>query len=203
MSTRLTQEMRRHIAMEARKISPINKQIDTIHTEKCKLGEVIRRHALGGLANVKKYDNIAKQMESLREELPDNLVSFSLGINKASRIAIQVGEYSNSLPLEGSQVVPTQAFCIDDIPAVLESYKELVDRSTRLKKEVKQVEYTVYQSISGINTLKQLLEAWPEVVELLPENLKQPKVRLPALRADNLNKLIGLPTDKKTNGAKP
>ena len=35
-----------------------------------------------------------------------------------------------------------------------------------------------------------------EVIELLPDELKQAKVMLPALGTTKLNKLIGLPSDK-------
>ena len=42
-----------------------------------------------------------------------------------------------------------------------------------------------------------------EVIELLPDELKQAKVMLPALGTTKLNKLIGLPSDKVKKKTSP
>lgn len=202
MSTRLTQETRRRIAKKAKQLSPINKQLDDVKQAKFALAEKIRIASLGGKDKAYDYAEVAAKLMKIREDLPQNLITHSVGINMSNYITVEYKRNTRThLHLATPAVSPTNAFDISGTNYG-DSLIVLFDEEEKLNRQLSAVEGQVYASISGINTLKQLLEAWPEVVELLPEDLKQPKVRLPALRADNLNNLIGLPTDKKTNGAK-
>ena len=51
-------------------------------------------------------------------------------------------------------------------------------------------------TLSRFSTDKTLLKVWPEAVELLPNYVPETKSQLPAVRTEELNKLIGLPTVK-------
>ena len=81
--------------------------------------------------------------------------------------------------------------------AYYEQIEDYIHTEEKLRKQLQEVRDTVYASIEGITTLKKLLETWPEVKELLPDELTQPKVSLPAMQTKKLNTMVGLPTNKK------
>ena len=51
-------------------------------------------------------------------------------------------------------------------------------------------------ALSKFTTVKRLLDAWPEAKELLPDRLPEAKPALPAIRTEDLNALIGLPSEE-------
>ncbi|MFT7963069.1 Nmad5 family putative nucleotide modification protein, partial [Salmonella enterica] len=46
-----------------------------------------------------------------------------------------------------------------------------------------------------VTTVKRLIEVWPESKELLPKEADKASTALPALRVEDLNKMIGLPSE--------
>lgn len=67
--------------------------------------------------------------------------------------------------------------------------KDLRDRRATLKAQVR-------AALNSVTTVKKLLAVWPEAKELLPKNLEEAKVNLPALAVNDLNAMIGLPTEE-------
>jgi len=201
MSIRLNKHHKETIAQNARKLSPLNAQLDQVFKARKVLAESIRVESLGGLKKTKEYDDIAKDRLLQRDKLPYNLLSHSTGINMASRMYVGLSKTE-------------RRYCLnfEDIRVAIKGTRDLttgsryydpliksIEIEDKIREELIELEQSVYASISGITTLKKLLETWPEVVELLPSDITQQPVRLPALRTDNLNKLIGLPT-KKASG---
>lgn len=77
--------------------------------------------------------------------------------------------------------------------------KEYFQLSGRLKdymEDIKRVKKEVNVILSSVTTMKQLLESWPEVQPYI-ENLDLPKpgASLPAVRVEELNKMLGLPKE--------
>lgn len=197
MSKRLTNTLKDDIANAAKRKSPINKQIEELLERRKVLSEGIRIESLGGQANADKYKKIAEQMAKLREELPDNMLTHTMGISVTNSLYISIDDgrrYYIDLP----SVAPSITGCIH-ITSKSAFYFDIIeslDKESQLNKDLKEVFNTVRASIAGITTVKRLVDSWPEVVELLPPDAVESKVRLPAMRVDNLNKLIGLPTPK-------
>lgn len=54
---------------------------------------------------------------------------------------------------------------------------------------------TVLGTLEQFTTIKSLLDAWPEALELLPE-IAAPAAKMPVIQVADLNKLIGLPSGK-------
>lgn len=200
MSLRLNKSHKEEIARRAKALSPIHKQIEELLEERKLLAEKIRIESLGGAEKATKYQNIADKIIELREELPENLLSHSQGVTMNNSIHVRTDNqyYSRRyLTLPKTSVgsgecydMPTQS---KYLPALLLS----VEKEEAFQKELSELYDTVYASISSITTVKKLLEQWEEAAELLPSELKQPKIHLPALQAHKLNKLIGLPTKKE------
>ena len=198
MSIRLNKDHREFIANKAKQMSPNNKQLDA-HREKGKeLGEKLRIEALGGHDIANKYEGVRKQLENIRNTLPDNLLSHTIGICLAHSIFVKnsSGGYRYGFPLPEVAVYSGRLLDAKE-SAYYEQIEDYIHTEEKLRKQLQEVRDTVYASIEGITTLKKLLETWPEVKELLPDELTQPKVSLPAMQTKKLNTMVGLPTNKK------
>ena len=199
MSIRLNKSHKEEIARKARALSPIHKQIEELLEERKLLAEKIRIESLGGAEKALKYEKIADKILKLREDLPENLLSHSQGVTMNNSIFVRTDNqyYSRRhLMLPKTAVVSGECYDMTTKSKYLPALLESIDKEEAFNKELAELYENVYASISSITTVKKLLEQWPEVIELLPSELKQPKIQLPALQANKLNKLIGLPTSK-------
>lgn len=93
---------------------------------------------------------------------------------------------------EGERAAVSGAmFAADDPLSVQFEHLENEDKAISNKREA--IRTQVRAALSNVNTIKQLLTAWPEAAELLP-TYAAPKPTLPALCVADLNAAIGLPT---------
>lgn len=63
-------------------------------------------------------------------------------------------------------------------------------------KLAKDIESTVWAALNSVTTTKRLIDVWPESKELIPDGVDTAKQTLPALKVEDLNRLIGLPTEQ-------
>lgn len=200
MTLRLNKAHKQEIARKARALSPIHNQIKELIEERKLLAEKIRIESLGGAEKALKYQNIADKIIKLREELPENLLSYSQGVTMNNSIFVRTDNqyYSRRhLKLPKTAVVSDECYDMTTHTKYLPALLESIEKEDAFNKELSELYDNVYASISSITTVKKLLEQWEEAIELLPSELKQPKIQLPALQTHKLNKLIGLPTKKE------
>lgn len=80
-----------------------------------------------------------------------------------------------------------------ELVTIMEAYraeqKTIDDIKANVRENVKALVYSV-------TTVKKLLEVWPESVELIPTNVAKPVVQLPSIKIEQLNALIGVPSEK-------
>lgn len=197
MTLRLNKSHKIYIAEKARQLSPLNKELTELHAERLTLVERIRIISLGGEANAKKYDDIAKQVQQIKDDLPAVLVGYGQVIHMNNGMWLRyTGSYRDYFSLPNSSAVSSDTYVLTkDSPEEIELIA-LEDLISKTRKSLRELQDNVFASISSITTVKKLLEQWAEAIELLPDELKQPKVHLPALQSSKLNKLIGLPTKK-------
>lgn len=92
------------------------------------------------------------------------------------------------------RVTPTRHTIQQGDPLVEEFHAiEAVDRE--LTDQEQTVRANVAGAVSKVGSVKKLLEMWPEAKELLPEDLSPVKKQLPAVKTEDLNAMIGLPTE--------
>ncbi|AUW07804.1 hypothetical protein MC52_025005 [Klebsiella michiganensis] len=78
---------------------------------------------------------------------------------------------------------------------ITKRFDSIIDEEQKLNSRKKEIEATVWAALKSVTTLSRLVEVWPESKELIPENVDSAKVALPALKIEDLNRLIGLPTE--------
>ena len=201
MTLRLNKAHKQEIARKARALSPIHNKIKELLEERKLLAEKIRIESLGGAEKATKYQAIADKIIELREELPENLLSHSQGVTMNNSVFVRTdGQYYSRrhLMLPKTSVVSGECYDMPTQSKYLPALLLSIEKEEAFQKELSELYENVYASISSITTVKKLLEQWEEAIELLPEELKQPKIQLPALQTNKLNKLIGLPTKKES-----
>lgn len=200
MSLRLNKSHKEEIARRARSLSPIHKQIDELLEERKLLAEKIRIESLGGAEKALEYEKIADSIVKLREKLPEGVLSYTEGVNRNNHFQVRIDSQYYSwecLSLPKTSVVSTECYNMVTNSKYLNALNQSLEKEEAFNKELSELYENVYASISSITTVKKLLDQWEEAIELLPSELKQPKIQLPALQAHKLNKLIGLPTKKE------
>ncbi|MBE0015272.1 hypothetical protein FOT82_18030 [Raoultella planticola] len=78
---------------------------------------------------------------------------------------------------------------------ITKRFDEIINEEQKLNARAKEIEATVWAALNSVTTLKRLVEVWPESKELIPENSDSVKSSLPALKVEDLNRMIGLPTE--------
>lgn len=199
MSLRLNKSDKEYIANKARQLSPLNNQLKELLEAREKIALEVRIEALGGATQAAVYDSYLEQAYAMREALPDDIRTYSLGINHSNKIVVRLlGNQRMRLYFSKNMVVPQTAINITQQHTCYKALSESIETEETIYKQLRELKETVYASIASITTVKKLLESWDEAKELLPPHLLLPKAQLPALQTTKLNKLIGLPTKKGT-----
>jgi hypothetical protein len=198
MNIKLNQGHRIAIARNARKASPLNKKLSDVLEKRYKIAEIIRIVSLGGPDKAYVYEGAHIQLMSIRNSLPDELITHEIGIHVKSytHVIMPLSKKTVMIDFKEPKICLNRKFELLPGESLLEQLEESLELEEKYRKELKNLEGKVFASISGITTVKKLLDSWPEVKELLPEELLQSKPKLPALKTEQLNELIGLPTTK-------
>ena len=197
--TRITNALREKIIMNALTKCGYTAE-RTAHDEKrAAWYEVVRVETLGGEDEAKRLQKIQQDYEALQKTLPEELRGGSYAVEHNSsalmnlagaRVRLSFGDYRISYyrPTIGA-----------DNPLVQQFY-DLEAEKKRLDDKGDTVTAQLQATLSKFQSVKKLLEAWPEAAELIPETMPESKMNLPALPVAELNKLVGLPSN--SNGAK-
>lgn len=95
------------------------------------------------------------------------------------------------------QVTPNRDLCrFGAEHEITKRFDEIINEEQKLNDRSKEIKATVWAALNSVTTLKRLVEVWPESKELIPENSDSVKSTLPALKVEDLNRMIGLPTEE-------
>lgn len=98
---------------------------------------------------------------------------------------------------EGGRICPRGRFNIanNDLADELNDFDK---RDADLEAKIVNVKSTVRAAVDSVNTIGQLLAAWPEAEELLPEEWQKAKAaNALAVRPEDLNAICGIPKGKE------
>lgn len=193
--TRLTKEMRSQIIANAVEKAGLNQRREALTAKRAEWAENVRIDSVGGVEKHGELIKLQDQYQALAARIPLNLRSeysgfiakrgsFSLNLAGAR---LKVNEY------EGSKIAPREHTITADNPLVQQFY-DLEAEERAIDSEKDRISVNVRAVIEQANTIKQLLDMWPECVELLPA-VEERKATLPTVKLADLNALVGLPTD--------
>lgn len=207
-SVRLTNVIREQITENALTKSGIVEALEALQNKRYEVARDARIAAFGGTEKTKKVDKQYEKLENILSELRGygSSLYLSSGRSHSINIAIsgrQIGWCSYGKDSEGLDiylVTPARDLCLFGAThEITKRLDEIFNEEQKLNARKKEIEATVWAALNSVTTLKRLIEVWPESKELIPENGDKSKVTLPALRVEDLNRMIGLPTEETTN----
>lgn len=127
---------------------------------------------------------------------PEAVVNREGSLRRRSNLILNVAGQRDTVRFSGdeekvSNFKHDMAF---DHPLAVER-EALINEDSRLSKWYSDVEAHVRAAVNAVNTVAQLLKAWPESKELIPAHVPEAKSQLPAVQVADLNALIGLPSE--------
>lgn len=205
MTVRLTNVIREQIAKNALIKSGVIAELEDIDKRKGQLAQDARVFAFGGSDKAKEIDSIMKKLEKLESEAQKMGVSIyisasknygidlAIGGRRLGRIGYGVDNKGDSIAL----VTPQRDNCLFSADhEITIKFDNLLSEQAKANKRKEDIEKTVWAALNSVTTVKRLIEVWPESQELIPENVDSVKASLPALKVEDLNKMIGLPTSE-------
>lgn len=155
-------------------------------------------HACGGPEVVQELEAIRQLELALAARIPG---SFGTGLNLVNRsryMYINVAGCKVKLERENTFFYSHNPEPILAANYLAQRFHDLETDKRDLDAKRKALRAQIRGALEPFNTVKQLLEAWPEAAELLPPaEQPQPKAQLPAVPVADLNALLGLPSGSK------
>ena len=207
--TRLNKQIKAKILENALTKAGVFSKDKDLAARRAKLAENVRLFAIGG----KEVEDAAiKAMEKINQFLSENghdsIIVFKAqlrGIN--DEIHVNFAGRSVNLSFNGNWGEPVTK------PLVMSSYRnrvaitadnplsqefDFISQEHRSCLELKQsITLEVEAMLSSVTTIAKLLKEWPESEDLIPDDISLPQSTSLAVNVSNLNRMIGLPEDKK------
>ncbi|HCF8039459.1 TPA: hypothetical protein NIU56_002994 [Klebsiella pneumoniae] len=203
-SVRLTNALREQIAKNALTKSGVIAAIEALDLKRHEVARDARIAAFGGQERASKVDKAYEKLEKIEAELLSAGASLHISGNPQCSINIAIsgrrlGWISYGRDSEGKEiflVTPNRDLCLFGAEhEITKRFDSLIDEEQKLNARKKEIEATVWAALKSVTTLSRLVDVWPESKELIPENIENARSTLPALKVEDLNRLIGLPTE--------
>lgn len=193
--TRLTNSVRDQIVRNAIAKTTIGAETEALQQARYALAEEFRIAALGGPEEAQRLDKIASSIEKQLKALPDELVSYSEPLRRSDTIyRANLGGLRVNLSLQDEHLCPSGLVFHGDNPLVLR-FHELQNREGSIKERADGLRLKIRAVLNSVTTVKKLLDVWPEAKELLPAQLEEARVQIPAVQTASLNAELGLPSE--------
>ncbi|CAB1225109.1 MULTISPECIES: Nmad5 family putative nucleotide modification protein [Klebsiella] len=204
-SIRLTNAIREQIAKNALTKSGIVAALEALQVKRHEVARDARVFAFGGAEKTAKVDKAYEKLDKLLSELRASGTSIYLSSGLSSSIYIsisgrQLGWCPYGKDTKGGDILlftPNRDLCLFGAEhEITKRFDEIMNEEQKLNARAKEIEATVWAALNSVTTLKRLIEVWPECKELIPENSDNARASLPALKVEDLNRMIGLPTEE-------
>ncbi|MBS0859610.1 Nmad5 family putative nucleotide modification protein [Providencia rettgeri] len=206
MTVRLTNAIKDSIKNNALAKAGIFKQKEELKKEFNQLALDVRIEALGGEDKAKKTELVLEvalaNVKMLEEEVSSNIYLHHTSGGQiypafgGQRTSLYYGKDKENRDIR--LLTPSKNKCLFPSDHELSKrFEKLKQKENKLAEKETEIETTTRAILSSVTTIKRLIEIWPESKELIPADISKSSATLPALQVEDLNKLIGLPTDKK------
>jgi hypothetical protein len=201
---KLTNAIRDVIVHNAVAKSGLNDARDVIVKQRAEWAEKVRLDAIGGVEVDKELGVISEKYAELLNSVPSKVRQDKGGIVRRYYViyvnvaGISVGAYFHGGESERGLVsvwknTPSSHTLLADNPLVAE-FHEIHNKQAEYDDKLSILTNSVQAAVQKVTTVKKLLEVWPEAKELIPEEVEKQVKQLPAIKTEDLNKMIGLPS---------
>lgn len=190
------------------KAGVLDKQ-ENINKLRADLAESVRVYACGGKEAIKLTEKLAEQIKLAEGKIPNGVcVAGNFQLRSAFSVPAAFGGMRTTLYYSGKtndkdrvrkSPAPYQYgnsinFAADH--KFTDQFKKIEKMQSDLDDLASSIRTNVSALVSSVNTDSQLIKAWPESKELLPEEISKPVVNLPSADVKSLNEMIGIPSEE-------
>lgn len=213
---RLTKELRAIIVNNAVKKSGVLEKFVDLRIARALLAEEIRIVAFGGAKKAETVEALYLEYKELLKKVPESLLrSGENPFRRDYRIRAFIGSDCYMLAFSGNGFKDPSSVCVDSLykitpeSAIVDGGSDLAQRLHDLEHDSKtllslhsDIVFKMSAAVEKFTTTEKMIKVWPESVELLPAtDTEARKLLLPAIRTEDLNVLIGLPSKKELEAA--
>lgn len=204
-SVRLTTVIREQIAKNALAKSGVTADLAALQKQRNEAARAARIHAFGGEKKAQEIDSLFAKMTKIEKQIQELGASTYVSSGRSGNINIAIGGrrlgwVSYGVDDKGEEiylVTPNRDQCLFAADhEITKRFDEIFAAEAKAEKRKEEIEKTVWAALNSVSTIKRLVEVWPESQELIPENVDSVRASLPALKVEDLNKMIGLPTNE-------
>ena len=193
--TRLTNEMRAKITKNATAKAGFPEKLAAWAAKRQTWAEDCRIKAVGGAKKAAEYAKLNAEYRARYEALPDEMRGYGYPpVWSGRHLLLNLGGASAQPELEEDRICPRARFAIPGDDPLTVRFHELEAEFAQIDSDIDHLRSSVNSLLHSVNTVKQLLDLWPEAVELLPAPAASENRNLPAVQVADLNKLVGLPS---------
>lgn len=198
--TRITSVMKTQIVKNALLKSGVTARLEAVKEKRFDWAERARVESIGGPDKAGEYARINLQSRAVYDSLPQALRGNATIVERRRQFYLNLAGAALTVELRGyAEASNTREVITADSPLCQQFY-DIEAEETAAVNQGTVVENQVRATLDKFGTVKRLLEAWPEVQELLPPSTVAAKSNLPAIQVADLNKLVGLPSEESDHG---
>ena len=195
--TRITNALREAIVAKAIDKAGLNDKRAEYDKRRAAWTEAVRIDGLGGPVKAAELEALDAQIRKLHEKIPEALrCGYGVGLDRNSWMRVNIAGANVHVSLNDSKPARCRSHVITADNPLAQQFYDLEAEEKALDDERATLSAQVRGALSKFTTVKRLLDAWPEAKELLPDRLPEAKPTLPAVRTEELNALIGLPSEE-------
>lgn len=194
--TRITKAMADEIVTNALAKSGVTSGEAALKKDRQEWLESVRVFVIGGEVAVAEMNKNLAKIAELRRKLPRGFDQGYSIVEKRKIVRVNVAGMRIDLDFAEKELTTWQLTITADNPLTQE-FHALEARRMDLDKRRTDVRASVRAAVGRFTTVAKLLTEWPEAAELIPKGGAAPKTNLPVVQVADLNKLVGLPTDKQ------
>ncbi|GAA0334767.1 hypothetical protein L9H26_04075 [Morganella psychrotolerans] len=204
--TRLTNNIKSEIIRSALKKAGIYEEKEKLRVEKNTLANDARIASFGGNDAAARAEEKLASILALVKDLQNTVDGYIYLTNAkdyyiypafgGQRNRLAYGDDSQGKSI--SLLTPSDDKCL--FPAdheLSKRFTQINEKEASIEKREAEIKANVKSALDSVTTIKKLISVWPEVKEILPDGEQIERVTLPAVKVENLNSLIGLPTESE------
>lgn len=195
--TRITNAIKDAIVKNALAKSGATARIKAVEEKRFEWAERARIETLGGPEKAAEYAAINKKSRKAYDALPQGLRVAANIVERRGSFYLNLAGLSLTVKLRGYAEASRNREVIHADNPLCQQFHDIEAEEKSAVEQGTTVEIQVRATLDKFGTVKRLVEAWPEAQELLPPTTVSPKSNLPAIKVADLNKLVGLPSDKE------
>lgn len=200
--TRLNKNIKDQIVVNAISKAGLYAKRDELVSLRVDWAERVRLEAMGGKEMDEEINKLHSEISEKLDSVPWELVQYRDNFIRTTMIVLNLNGYRIKARFNGSRnyagtcvyKLSRHEYTLKAGNPLIADFLALDSLHDKTESQIESITQNVYGVLAKVTTVKKLLEVWPEASELLPSDMSPIKKQEIAIRTDDLNSMIGLPS---------